>query len=122
MRVSNQVQYSVQAFDHSLAHLLLLYHPFPLKTLNHPPRSNPQELSMPTATAMDVSPISTTHLDLEHLPLDDKYFQIKDTTTLEPLLKVHCQCRDRSLKHADEIGLWESNFSKYKFPQFPNFP
>lgn len=55
--------------------------------------------------AMDIRPITTSHLDLDHLPLSEKDFQIKDTTALEPLLKVHCQSRDRYLNHVDEIGL-----------------
>jgi len=72
---------------------------------------------MSAPIAKDIRPITTPNLDLDHLPMDDKDFQIKDTTTLEPLLKVHCQCRDRYLNHADEIGPWESNFPKYQFPQ-----
>ena len=71
---------------------------------------------------MDVRPITTPHLDLDHLPLANKYFQIKDTIVLEPLLKVHYQSRDKFLNHADEIGLWESNFPKYQFPQVHIFP
>ena len=71
---------------------------------------------------MDVREIKTPHLDLDHLPLVDRDFQIKDTTTLEPLLKVHCQSSDRYLNHADKINLWESNFPKYQFPQVHIFP
>jgi len=63
--------------------------------------------------AMDVRPITTPHLDLDHLPLADRDFQIKDTTIIELLLKVHCQSRDKLLNHANEIGLWESNFPMY---------
>ena len=87
------------------------------KHLNHPPHSNPQELSMAAPISMDVRPITTPHLDLDHLPLADKDFQIKDTSTQESPLKVHCQSRDKFLNHADEIGLWESNLPKYQFPQ-----
>lgn len=36
---------------------------------------------------------------------------------MELLLKIHCQSRDKFLNHADEIGLWESNLSKYQFLQ-----
>jgi len=71
---------------------------------------------------MDVRPISTPHLDVDHLPLVDKDFQIKETSAQESLLKVHCQSRDRFLNHADEIGLWESNLPKYRFPQVHIFP
>lgn len=46
------------------------------KTLNHPTHSNPQELSMADLIDMDVRPITTPHLDLDHLPLADKDSQI----------------------------------------------
>ena len=71
---------------------------------------------MATLITMDVRPITTPHLDLDHLPLVENDFQMKDTTILEPLLKVHCQSRDKFLNHADEIGLWES-FPRYQFPK-----
>lgn len=77
---------------------------------------------MAVPIAMDVRPISTPPLDLDRLPLADKDFQIKDTTTIETLLKVHCQSRDKYLNHANEIGLWKSNLPKYKFPQVHVFP
>ena len=77
---------------------------------------------MASPIAMDVRPISTPHLHLDHLPLADKGFQIKYTTALESLLKVHCQSRDEYLNHADLIGLWDSNWPKYQFPQVHIFP
>ena len=54
---------------------------------------------------MDIRPITTPHLDLNHLPLDDRDFQIKDTTSTKLLLKIHCLRKDRHLKHIDDIGL-----------------
>ncbi len=72
--------------------------------------------------ALDVRPITTPHLDLDHLPLANRDFQIKDTSTQGLLLKIHCLSRDRYLNHADDIGLWESNFPKYKFSQVHIFP
>ena len=67
---------------------------------------------MAAQITMDVRPITTPHLDLDQIPLVDKDFQIKHTTILEPLLKVHYQSRDNFMNHANEIGLWESNFPK----------
>ena len=64
---------------------------------------------------MDVRPISTPHLDLDHLPLADKDFQIKNTFVHEFPLKLYCQYRDQYLNHADKIGFWESNLPKYQF-------
>lgn len=63
--------------------------------------------------AMDVRPVSTPHLDLDHLPLDDKDFQIKDTLVHESPLKLYFRYRDQYLNHADKINFWESNFPKY---------
>lgn len=77
---------------------------------------------MATLIAMDVRHITTPHFDLYHLPLADKYFQINYTSTQESPLKVNCQCRDRFLNHADEIGPWESNFPKYQCPLVHIFP
>jgi len=95
----------------------VLNHYFLKYSKSPPPYSNPQELRMATLVAMDVRPISTPHLDLDHLPLADRDFQIKDTSVIELLLKIHCQSRDNFLNHADKIGLWESNFPKYQFLQ-----
>lgn len=72
--------------------------------------------------AMDVRPISTPHLDLDHLPLADKYFQSKDTFVLESPIKLYYQYRDQYLNHADKIGLWESNLPKYQFFEVHIFP
>ena len=77
---------------------------------------------MATPITMDVRPITTPHLDLDHLPLADKDFQIKETFVLESSLKVHYWGRDRYLNHADEIGLWESNLPKHQFLEIHIFP
>lgn len=39
---------------------------------------------------MDVRPLQTLHLDIDHLPLADKEFQIKDIASPSHLLKLHC--------------------------------
>ena len=44
---------------------------------------------MSAPIAMDVRPITTPHLGLDHLPLADKYFQIKDTSVLESPIKLY---------------------------------
>jgi len=71
---------------------------------------------MAAPIAMDVRPIYTPHLDLDHLPLVDKDFQIKDTSVHESPLKLYCRYRDQYMNHVDKIGFWESNFPKYQFP------
>ena len=77
---------------------------------------------MATPIAMDVRPITTPHLDLDHLPLVDKDFQIKGTFVHESPIKLYCQYRDQYLNHTNKIGLWESNFPKYQFPEVHIFP
>jgi len=77
---------------------------------------------MAAPITMDVRPITTPHLDLDHLPPADRDFQIRDTIAYEVLLKLHCLSRDKYLSQSDDIGLWESNFPKYQFPQVHVFP
>lgn len=72
---------------------------------------------MAALISMDVRPINTPHLDLDHLPLADKDFQIKDTSVHESHLKLYCRYKDQYLNHADKISLWESNLLKYQFPE-----
>jgi len=71
---------------------------------------------------MDVYPITTPHLDLYHLPLADKDFQIKDTVVRESPIKLYCRYRDQHLNQDNQIGLWESNFPKYQFLEVHIFP
>lgn len=87
-----------------------------------PPSLNPQEPNMEALISLNVVPITTPHKDLDHVPLADKDFQIKDLTFKESPLKLHCRHRDNCLNHADKIGLWESNLSKYQFPSLHVFP
>ena len=77
---------------------------------------------MDAPISMDVRPISTPHLDLYHLPLADKDFQIQDTYVLEFPIKLYCQYRDQYLNQADKIGVQESDLPKYQFPEVHIFP
>ena len=76
---------------------------------------------MATPVTMDVKPITTPRLDLDHLPLVDKDFQIKDTFVHESSLKLYCRYRDQYLNHADKIVFWESNLPKYQFHEVQIF-
>lgn len=62
------------------------------------------------------------HLDIDHLALADRDFQIKGTTTLGHILRIHCWAKDRFLNHAGDINLWESNLPKYTFSVVHPFP
>lgn len=77
---------------------------------------------MATPVSIDIRPINTSHLDLDHLPLADRDFQIRDTTAIELLLKIHCLSKDRYLNHRHDIGLSESNSPRYQFCQVHIFP
>ena len=95
----------------------------PEKIENLPsPFLNPQELRMAAPISKAVRPISTPHLDLDHLPLADKDFQINDTYFLETPIKLYCRYRYHYLNHTDKIGLWESNFPRYQFLEVHIFP
>ena len=82
---------------------------------------NPQEPRMVAPITLNVLPISTPHRDLDHLPLVDKDFQIKDTSVQESPSKLYCRYRYQYLNHEDKIGLWESGLTKYQFPRIHIF-
>lgn len=77
---------------------------------------------MASQTSMDVRPLQTPHLDIDHLALANINFQIKDTASPTYLLKLHCRHKYKFLNHNDDIHLWESNLPKYCFPQVHPFP
>jgi len=71
---------------------------------------------MEAPVALNFTPITTPHRDLDLLTLADKDFQIKNLTFEETPLKQLCKYQDNYLNNADKIGLWESNLPKYQFP------
>lgn len=77
---------------------------------------------MEAPISLNVMTLTTPHRDLDHLPLADRDFQIKDLTFDETPLKLYCKYWDNYLNHADKIGLWESNLPKYQFPTVHIFP
>lgn len=77
---------------------------------------------MANQTSLDVRPVSTTHLDIDHFALGNRDLQIKDTATPTHLLKLHCWSKDRFLNHAKENNLLESNLPKYTFLEVHHFP
>ncbi len=77
---------------------------------------------MAAPIVMDARHIATLHLDLDHFLLADGDFQIKDTTSILLLLKIHCLSRENYLNYTDDIGLWESNLPRYQFHQVHIFP
>lgn len=77
---------------------------------------------METVVDLNVPPIHTPHRDLDHLPLADKDFQIKELTFEGSPVRIHCKCQDSYLNHANKIDLWEPNLPKYQLPSIHIFP
>lgn len=76
---------------------------------------------MASQTYLDVRHLQTHHLDIDHLALANRDFQIKYTASPAYLLKLNYQSKDKFLNQNDGIHLWESNFPKYYFPQVHPF-
>lgn len=68
---------------------------------------------MASWSILNEKPLQTPHLDIDHLPLADRDFQIKDKTSPNNLLKLHCWRKDKFLNQNDDIHPWESNLPKY---------
>jgi len=77
---------------------------------------------MASQSILNEKPLQTPHLDVDHLPLIDRDFEIKGTVSPSHLLKLHYWSKDKFLNQNDDIHLWESNFPKYLFPQGYQFP
>ena len=52
---------------------------------------------MASQSILDAKPLPTPHLDIDHLQLANRDFQIKDTTSPNNLLKLHCWSKDKFL-------------------------
>jgi len=77
---------------------------------------------MDSQSIINEKPLQTPHLDVDHVPLADKDFQIKDTISPSPLLQLHCWNKDKFLNQNDDNHLWEYNLPKYFVPQVYQFP
>ena len=77
---------------------------------------------MASQSTLDVRPLRTPHLDIDHLPLANRDFQIKIIVSHSHLLKLHSSSKDKFLNQNDDNHLWESNLPKYLFPQVYLFP
>jgi hypothetical protein len=74
----------------------------------------------PTDTSEN--PIIPPPVDLDHIPLEDRDYKVTDMRCKFDLLELHSWMKDIFLTQSDEIGLWESNFPLYMFPQTHHFP
>lgn len=77
---------------------------------------------MASQTSLDKRPLQTPQLDIDHLALADRDFQIKDIASPTYLLKLHCWSKGKNLNQNDDIHLWESNLPTYLFLEVHPFP
>jgi hypothetical protein len=68
------------------------------------------------------NPFLPLPVDLDKIPLVDKDRLIADTICDFDFSDLQTWLQDVFLDQSDEIGLWESNFPLYLFPQIHHFP
>jgi hypothetical protein len=68
------------------------------------------------------NPFLPPPVDLDKIPLVDKDRLIADTICSFDFSDLQSWLREVFLDQSDEIGLWESNFPLYLFPQIHHFP
>jgi hypothetical protein len=73
-------------------------------------------------TDEEENPFVPPPVDLDKVPLVDKDRLIADTICSFDFADLQSWLREVFLDQSDEIGLWESNFPLYLFPQIHNFP
>jgi hypothetical protein len=73
-------------------------------------------------TEEEENPFVPPPVDLDKIPLVDKDRLIADTICSFDFADLQSWLREVFLDQSDEIGLWESNFPLYLFPQIHNFP
>jgi hypothetical protein len=62
------------------------------------------------------------HVDLDHIPLEDKDYNIAEPKCEFDFFELHFWLKYIFLDQTDEIGIWESNLPLYMFPQTFHFP
>jgi len=61
-------------------------------------------------------------VDLDHIPLVDKYFKIHETIFEFDLFDIYCWWEDKFVEETDDIGLWDTTFPFYIFPKTHSYP
>jgi hypothetical protein len=61
-------------------------------------------------------------VDMDHIPLADKDYKIRDPRCEFDFFELHSWLKDIFLDKSDEIGLCESNLPLYMFPHTHHFP
>jgi hypothetical protein len=79
-------------------------------------------VSKPRQVEGEENPFLPPPVDLEKIPLVNKYQLIADTICDFNFSDLQSWLREVFLNQSDEIGLWESNLPLYLFPQIYRFP
>jgi len=72
--------------------------------------------------ALNITPLNAPHKELEHFPLADKDYLIKDLVGYQNHLQAVCELRNSYLNQNDVYGIWESNLPIYYLPSVNIFP
>jgi hypothetical protein len=70
---------------------------------------------------VEENPFLPPPVDLDRIPLVDKYYLILKTRSEFDFVELQSWFKDTFINQSDEIGLWESNFPLYIFPQVHHF-
>ena len=62
---------------------------------------------MASQSILNEKPLQTPHLDIDHIPLANIDFQIKDTVSPSHLLKLRYWSKHKFLNQNDDIHLWK---------------
>jgi hypothetical protein len=73
------------------------------------------------STETSENPFLPLPVDLERVPLADKYYKIIEPKCEFKFFELHFWIKDIFLDQSDEIVLWESNFPLYMFPHTFHF-
>jgi hypothetical protein len=79
-------------------------------------------VSKPRQVEGEENPFLPPPVDLDKIPWVDKDRLIADTICDFDFLDLQSWLRQVFLDQSDEIGLWESHFPLYLFPQIHHFP
>jgi hypothetical protein len=71
---------------------------------------------------VEENPFLPPPVDLDRIPLADKDYLISEPRSEFNFAELQSWFKDTFIDQSDEIGLWESSFPLYLFPQVHHFP
>jgi hypothetical protein len=91
-----------------------VHHLFTVNSVNYGPKVKPADTSE--------NPMIPPPIDLDHIPLADRDYKVTELRCEFDFFELHSWLKEIFLDQSNEIGLWESNFPLYMFPQTHHFP